>query len=183
MKARKAKGWDEGEKGFTGEPAFAPGELERLPPAPKNTEGRVGLRGHQTSRLLKGWRRCSNDPKEEFEIHFLSSSSILPLAAVSHFLPTIIGILSLNCRASNIVSSIAHSCLWEHPSLRIMASVSSLDKDMKNIRLSKYTPQAANEVRAWIESVSGERLKAGDLLEALKDGTILCKYVPSLQSY
>lgn len=62
-----------------------------------------------------------------------------------------------------------------------MASVSSLDKDMKNIRLSKYTPQAANEVRAWIESVSGERLKAGDLLEALKDGTTLCKYVPTLQ--
>ena len=62
-----------------------------------------------------------------------------------------------------------------------MASVSSLDKDMKNIRLSKYTPQAANEVRAWIESVSGERLKAGDLLEALKDGTTLCRYGPTLQ--
>ncbi|MDI1485560.1 MAG: calponin [Ramalina farinacea] len=48
---------------------------------------------------------------------------------------------------------------------------------MKNIRLSKYTTQAANEVRAWIESVSGQRLKAGDLLEALKDGTTLCKLV------
>lgn len=57
-----------------------------------------------------------------------------------------------------------------------MASVSSLDKDMRNIRLSKYTPQAANEVRTWIEDVLGERLAAGDLLEALKDGIALCKY-------
>ena len=57
-----------------------------------------------------------------------------------------------------------------------MASVSSLDKDMRNIRLSKYTPQAANEVRVWIENALGERLAAGDLLEALKDGTALCKY-------
>lgn len=57
-----------------------------------------------------------------------------------------------------------------------MTSVSSLDKDMRNIRLSKYTPQAANEVRTWIEDVLGERLAAGDLLEALKDGTALCKY-------
>lgn len=57
-----------------------------------------------------------------------------------------------------------------------MASVSSLDKDMKNIRLSKYTPQAANEVRQWIEDALGEKLKPGDLLEALKDGAALCKY-------
>jgi len=57
-----------------------------------------------------------------------------------------------------------------------MASVSSLDKDMRNIRLSKYTPKAANEVRKWIEDTLGERLAAGDLLEALKDGTALCKY-------
>ncbi|KAG8529498.1 uncharacterized protein KY384_006135 [Bacidia gigantensis] len=56
-----------------------------------------------------------------------------------------------------------------------MASVSSLDKDMKNIRLSKYTPQAANEVRTWIESALGEQLQPGDLLQALKDGTTLCK--------
>lgn len=57
-----------------------------------------------------------------------------------------------------------------------MASVSSLDKDMRNIRLSKYTPQAANEVKTWVEDVLGERLATGDLLEALKDGTALCKY-------
>ena len=62
-----------------------------------------------------------------------------------------------------------------------MASVSSLDKDMRNIRLSKYTPQAANEVRTWIEDVLGERLVAGDLLEALKDGTALCQYALHLE--
>ena len=57
-----------------------------------------------------------------------------------------------------------------------MASVSSLDKDLRNMRLGKYTPQIADEIREWIEEVLGEQLKAGDLLEALKDGIALCKY-------
>ncbi|KAL8725851.1 MAG: hypothetical protein Q9166_007097 [cf. Caloplaca sp. 2 TL-2023] len=56
-----------------------------------------------------------------------------------------------------------------------MASVSSLDKDLRNMRLGKYTPQAANEARTWIEESLGERLAAGDLLDALKDGSALCK--------
>jgi hypothetical protein len=63
-----------------------------------------------------------------------------------------------------------------------MASVSSLDQDMKKLRMSRYTPSAANEVRAWIEETLGEKLPAGDLLEALKDGVALCQYV-NLQSY
>ncbi|KAI9719071.1 MAG: hypothetical protein M1812_003701 [Candelaria pacifica] len=58
-----------------------------------------------------------------------------------------------------------------------MASVSSLDKDLRNMRLSKYTPQAANEVREWIEEVLEDRLPGGDLLDALKDGVALCKLV------
>ncbi|KAL5348809.1 calponin [Pseudogymnoascus australis] len=58
-----------------------------------------------------------------------------------------------------------------------MASVSSLDKDLRKMRLDKFTPQAANEVRAWIESILGERLAGGDLLDALKDGVALCKLV------
>ncbi len=45
------------------------------------------------------------------------------------------------------------------------------------MRLDKYTPQAANEVRGWIEGILGERLAGGDLLDALKDGVALCKYV------
>lgn len=56
-----------------------------------------------------------------------------------------------------------------------MASVTSLDKDMRKLRLDRYTPQAANEVRGWIEGILGERLAGGDLLEALKDGVALCK--------
>lgn len=58
-----------------------------------------------------------------------------------------------------------------------MASVTSLDKDLRNMRLSKYTPKAANEIRDWIEEVLGEKLPAGDLLESLKDGVALCKSV------
>jgi transgelin len=58
-----------------------------------------------------------------------------------------------------------------------MASVSSLDGDLRKLRLDKYTPAAANEARAWIEGMLGERMKSGDLLEGLKDGTMLCRYV------
>jgi len=56
-----------------------------------------------------------------------------------------------------------------------MASVTSLDKDLRKLRLDKYTPGAANEVRSWIESILGERLPSSDLLEGLKDGVALCK--------
>lgn len=57
-----------------------------------------------------------------------------------------------------------------------MASVTSLDKDLRNMRLSKYTPQAADEARDWIEGILGQKLPPGDLLDALKDGVALCKY-------
>ncbi|KAL2835225.1 hypothetical protein BDW59DRAFT_137352 [Aspergillus cavernicola] len=56
-----------------------------------------------------------------------------------------------------------------------MASVTSLDKDLRNLRLSRYTPQAATEVRSWIEEVLRESLPSGDILEALKDGVALCR--------
>lgn len=51
----------------------------------------------------------------------------------------------------------------------------SLDRDLRKLRLDKYTPAAANEARTWIESTLGERLASGDLLVALKDGVALCK--------
>jgi transgelin len=56
-----------------------------------------------------------------------------------------------------------------------MASVTSLDKDLRNMRLSKYTPQAANEAHQWIEEILQEKLQPGDLLDALKDGVVLCR--------
>ncbi|KAG8623466.1 hypothetical protein KVT40_008442 [Elsinoe batatas] len=56
-----------------------------------------------------------------------------------------------------------------------MASVSSLDSDMRSLRLSKYTPAAANQVRSWIEETLGEKLPPGDLLDGLKDGVALCR--------
>ncbi|RMZ79399.1 hypothetical protein DV738_g3334, partial [Chaetothyriales sp. CBS 135597] len=58
-----------------------------------------------------------------------------------------------------------------------MASVTSLDHDVRKLRLDRYTPAAANEVRSWIEAMLGERLAPGDLMDALKDGTALCKLV------
>lgn len=56
-----------------------------------------------------------------------------------------------------------------------MASVTSLDKDLRRMRLDKYTPGAAREAREWIEGILGQQLAPGDLLEALKDGVALCK--------
>lgn len=67
-----------------------------------------------------------------------------------------------------------HYQLPAHNSIS-MASVSSLDQDMRNLRLSRYTPQAANEARKWIESTLAEAIPPGDLLDALKDGVALCK--------
>ena len=57
-----------------------------------------------------------------------------------------------------------------------MASVSSLDKDLRRMRLDKYTPAAANEARKWIEEATREQLPSSDLLEGLRDGILLCKY-------
>ncbi|KAI9811202.1 MAG: hypothetical protein M1826_003289 [Phylliscum demangeonii] len=56
-----------------------------------------------------------------------------------------------------------------------MASVTSLDKDLRSMRLSKYTPQDARQVREWIEEVLKEPLPGGELLDVLKDGVVLCK--------
>ncbi|KAM0253571.1 hypothetical protein ACHAQJ_007243 [Trichoderma viride] len=58
-----------------------------------------------------------------------------------------------------------------------MASVTSLDKDLRRLRLEKYTPAAANEARAWIEETLGEPLPSQDLLDGLKDGVALCKLI------
>lgn len=58
-----------------------------------------------------------------------------------------------------------------------MASVTSLDGDLRRLRLEKYTPAAADEARAWIEETLGESLPSKDLLDGLKDGVALCKLI------
>ncbi|KAI0527717.1 hypothetical protein F5B22DRAFT_632333 [Xylaria bambusicola] len=58
-----------------------------------------------------------------------------------------------------------------------MASVTSLDKDLRKARLEKYTPAAAAEAQSWIEGILGSKLPSSDLLEGLKDGVALCKLV------
>ena len=63
-----------------------------------------------------------------------------------------------------------------------MASVSSLDGDLRKLRLDKYTPAATNEARSWIESILGVRLPSGDLLDSLKDGVALCRLVTRLRT-
>ncbi|RHZ68456.1 calponin homology domain protein [Aspergillus thermomutatus] len=64
-----------------------------------------------------------------------------------------------------------------------MASVTSLDKDLRSLRLSRYTPQAAAEVREWIEETLHEKLPAGDLLDALKDGVALCRQMENISHF
>ncbi|KAJ2971597.1 hypothetical protein NQ176_g7612 [Zarea fungicola] len=58
-----------------------------------------------------------------------------------------------------------------------MASVSSLDKDLRKMRLDKYTPAAANEALRWVEESLGEKLSSSDLLDGLRDGVALCKLI------
>ncbi|GAQ08435.1 transgelin [Aspergillus lentulus] len=64
-----------------------------------------------------------------------------------------------------------------------MASVTSLDKDLRSLRLSRYTPQAAAEVRTWIEETLHEKLPPGDLLDALKDGVALCRRMENISHF
>ena len=63
-----------------------------------------------------------------------------------------------------------------------MASVTSLDSDMRKLRLDRYTPQAANEVRTFIEESLGEPLDGGDLLVSLKDGVALCRFISLIRT-
>ncbi len=56
-----------------------------------------------------------------------------------------------------------------------MASVSSLDKDLRKLRLDKYTPAAAKEVKSWIEESSASPACRRRFSRQLKDGVALCK--------
>ena len=76
-----------------------------------------------------------------------------------------------------------------------MASVTSLDQDMRRLRMDRVTPQAEEEVRTFIQSslMADERTKSAKdgeiddgllvrlgregLFDFLGDGVALCRYV------
>ncbi|KAK9366065.1 calponin [Lipomyces kononenkoae] len=58
-----------------------------------------------------------------------------------------------------------------------MASVTSLDQDMAELRKSKYDAKSAAEAKAWIENILGENFGSEELMDILKDGVILCRLV------
>ncbi|KAA8893666.1 hypothetical protein FN846DRAFT_501965 [Sphaerosporella brunnea] len=58
--------------------------------------------------------------------------------------------------------------------------MASLNKDLARSRRAKYSPDAAADVSNWLSSALGEPLPKGDLMDVLKDGTILCRLVSLL---
>lgn len=59
----------------------------------------------------------------------------------------------------------------------ISADVTSLDEDLRQLRNSKFSNEAIEEIKNWIfQSILQEEVNSETtLLEALKDGTVLCK--------
>ena len=51
----------------------------------------------------------------------------------------------------------------------------SLDKDITQRLQDKYDPGMADEAKEWIEMCLGETLPNEDLMDTLKDGTVLCR--------
>src|ERR1700730_15018066 len=51
----------------------------------------------------------------------------------------------------------------------------SLDRDISQRLQDKYDPGMADEAREWIEMCLDEGLPDEDLMDTLKDGTVLCR--------
>ena len=51
----------------------------------------------------------------------------------------------------------------------------SLDRDISQRLHDKYDPTTADDAREWIEMCLNEDLPDQDLMDSLKDGTILCR--------
>lgn len=57
-----------------------------------------------------------------------------------------------------------------------------MDRDLLELRASKYDGASTAEVAAWISTVIGEDLPEGeDLMDTLKDGLILCKLANTIK--
>jgi len=50
-----------------------------------------------------------------------------------------------------------------------------LDLELEAKKMAKYDKEMENDVRYWIEAVTGEQFKHEDFQESLKDGILLCK--------
>jgi len=50
-----------------------------------------------------------------------------------------------------------------------------MDLELEAKKMAKYDKEKENDVRFWIEAVTGEQFKSDDFVESLKDGVLLCK--------
>ncbi|AMD20566.1 HDL178Wp [Eremothecium sinecaudum] len=62
----------------------------------------------------------------------------------------------------------------------LKADVTKLDDDLKALRNSKFGPDGIEEIKIWIFSVLNEEAPEGPLLEALRDGVVLCRLANEL---
>lgn len=56
-----------------------------------------------------------------------------------------------------------------------------MDLELEAKKMAKYDKEKENDVRYWIESVTGEAFKSEDFEESLKDGILLCKLANRIQ--
>lgn len=50
-----------------------------------------------------------------------------------------------------------------------------MDLELEAKKMAKYDKEKENDIKFWIEAVTGEEFKTDDFQEALKDGILLCK--------
>lgn len=56
-----------------------------------------------------------------------------------------------------------------------------MDLELEAKKMAKYDKEKENDVRFWIEAVTGEQFKVDDFQDALKDGVHLCKLANTIK--
>ncbi|KAL0479213.1 hypothetical protein AKO1_008036 [Acrasis kona] len=56
-----------------------------------------------------------------------------------------------------------------------------MDLELEAKKMAKYDKEKENDVRYWIEAVTGEQFKSEDFQESLMDGVLLCKLVNTIK--
>jgi len=56
-----------------------------------------------------------------------------------------------------------------------------MDLELEAKKMAKYDKEKENDVRYWIEAVTGESFRNDDFQDSLKDGTLLCKLANTIQ--